>query len=101
MQKRTKVRATRLGTLSNQPLPLMTDKFEIDTIKAKQNIRTARLNMGWTISEFSSAVGLTGKMLEDLEALRDYGCFINWEVLCRISDVTGVSLDELRSGKAS
>ena len=71
-------------------------KFSEGQINLKTNIRLTRLEQGYTIAEFAKAIGVGRKKYEDIEALRAYGCFVSWDVVCACSDVLGVTLDSLR-----
>ena len=52
--------------------------------------------MGYGVAEFATEIGLSRKKYEDVEALRDYGCFLDFELLCVISDFVEVGIDSLR-----
>ena len=71
-------------------------KFSAEQINIKTNIRLARLEQGYTVGEFAEAVGIHRKKYEDLEAVRSYGCYVDWDTACKCADVLGLSLDQLR-----
>tara|TARA_R110000772_G_C13310282_1_gene440304 strand:+ start:36019 stop:36246 length:228 start_codon:yes stop_codon:yes gene_type:complete len=61
-------------------------KFTHITIETKKLIKAVRIQEGYNMNEFAEKVGISRKKLEDIEAVRDYGCFLDLDMLKRISD---------------
>lgn len=70
-------------------------KFSPCTIAVKARLRELRLNAGYSMNKGAAKIGLTRKMLEDLETVRNYGSHIELEILAKISIVYSVSVSEL------
>jgi transcriptional regulator with XRE-family HTH domain len=61
------------------------EKFNESTLVAKKLIKQRRRSEGYSMDAFSEKIGLSRKKLEDIEAVRDYGCFIDIEMLLKIA----------------
>lgn len=68
-------------------------KFTPDTAAFKRNLRALRIAKGYSISEFAERTGVSRKKLEDIEALRGYGCYVSWDYACTAANVLDVPLD--------
>ena len=82
-----------------QVVPLQGDsgKFSEVQLNLKRNMRKARQVQGYTVEGFAKALGVTRKKYEDMETLRDYGCYVSWDAACKCSDILGIPLEELRT----
>lgn len=70
-------------------------KFSKETQTCKLNVRRLRLQAGHTVREGARRLGLSTKQMEDVEATRDYGCYLGLDFLVKVSKVYKVSLDSL------
>ena len=62
-------------------------KFSPITVETKKNIRDLRLNAGHSMNKGAALLLVSRKQLEDIEAIRNYGCHIDLEVLARVASV--------------
>jgi transcriptional regulator with XRE-family HTH domain len=57
------------------------DKFGPATIAAKTRIKAERIVQGYDMNYFAALLGISRKKLEDIEATRNYGCFLDLEMM--------------------
>ena len=57
------------------------DKFGPATIAAKTRIKAERIVQGYDMNHFAAMLGISRKKLEDIEATRNYGCFLDLEMM--------------------
>ena len=63
----------------------MPRKFSQATIDAKVFMRITRRNRKKSMIEGAKLLGVAVKKLEDIEAVRGYGCNLSFEVISRIA----------------
>lgn len=76
-------------------------KFSYETKLAKRNIKLLRLLAGHTLSEGASLLGISRKQMEDIEATRNYGCYLNLDILIKVRKKHGVPVESLLVENAS
>ncbi len=70
-------------------------KFSKETQLAKKNIRLLRLAAGIKVNEGARLLGVSRKQLEDIETTRNYGCYLSLDLLVKVSQQYGVSVEFL------
>jgi len=75
--------------------PAQFTKFSPITVITKGNIRQLRLNAGYSMNEGAHLLGVSRKILEDIETVRNYGRHIDLELLAKIKIIYGVSIDSI------
>ena len=73
-------------------------KFSSRQLILKRNLRYCRQYKGYSVGAFAKAIGVSRKKYEDIEAIRNYGCYVSWDVACVCAEVLDVSLDWLAEG---
>jgi transcriptional regulator with XRE-family HTH domain len=76
-------------------------KFSYETTLAKRNIKLLRLLAGKTLGEGASLLGISRKQMEDIEATRNYGCYLNLDTLINVSKKYDVPVESLLVENAS
>ena len=74
---------------------LQFSKFSPVTIEVKERLREIRLEADLDMNQASAMLGISRKQLEDIEAIRNYGCHLDLEILCKMSVVYDVPVGEL------
>ena len=67
-------------------------KFTEETIKLKGVLRQIRLDAELNVNEGADVLGLHRKKLEDIEAVRDYGCYISADMIFTYESAYNVDL---------
>lgn len=75
--------------------PIQGQKFSIETRLAKKNIRRLRLYADYSVNEGAALLGISRKQMEDVEATRNYGCHLTFDLLVKICNVYMIKLDTL------
>lgn len=70
-------------------------KFSPITVAVKKNVRTLRLNAGYSMNEGARLLGVSRKQLEDIETIRNYGCHLDLELLAKLKVIYKTSMDEI------
>tara|TARA_R100000951_G_scaffold96780_1_gene86198 strand:- start:89 stop:337 length:249 start_codon:yes stop_codon:yes gene_type:complete len=69
------------------------DKFGDATIRAKQRIKSERIVQGYDMNHFAVVLGISRKKLEDIEATRNYGCYLDFELVVDIAEQLNVGVE--------
>lgn len=70
-------------------------KFSPITVATKANMKRIRLAEGDNMNEAAAKLGVSRKVLEDIETDRNYGCHLDLELLAKYQVVYGHRLDSL------
>ncbi|MBL4571558.1 MAG: hypothetical protein JKY40_10655 [Gammaproteobacteria bacterium] len=62
-------------------------KFGGIEVIVKENIRAARIEANLDMNEASRALGFSRKILEDNEAIRNYGCHVKLNLLAAMAEL--------------
>lgn len=73
-------------------------RFTKETQACKLNIRLLRLKAGHTVREGAKKLKISLKQMEDVETTRNYGCYLNLDLLVQVAKIYEVSLDSLIRG---
>lgn len=85
--------------MQNKELPVPANpRFSEADLTAKKTLRAWRLHLGLTVPEAAEKLDVSTKQMEDMEAVRNYGVRITWELIVRASDVLGIPLAEFKDG---
>jgi len=76
------------------------EKFTKETQQAKRNIRRLRLLAGYSVYKGADILGLSRKQMEDVETIRNYGCYLSLDLLVRVCKAYNTDLDSLLDGLA-
>ena len=66
------------------------EKFSPIELFAKKKLKQTRLKKELTMRQASDGMGISRKVLEDIETLRPYGCHISIDILVTSSRLYGV-----------
>lgn len=70
-------------------------KFSPITLQVKKALKEVRLKHDLSMNEAAKMLSISRKKLEDIEATRDYGCYIDLETIIAVCVVYGIEFDDL------
>ena len=73
-------------------------KFDENETAFKRHIKALRLRKKIPMGEAAALMGVTRKKLEDIEALRDYGCYIDLKTIYLLAGMLEMEPWELFHG---
>lgn len=75
--------------------PTQGKKFSKATQIVKRNIRKLRLAAGDSVYKGADLLGLSRKQMEDVETVRNYGCYISLDLMIAVCDAYNQTMSEL------
>ena len=70
-------------------------KFSPITLQVKKALKERRLELDYSMNDARRLIGISRKMLEDIEATREYGCHLQLETIIAMCVAYGIGLEDV------